>query len=81
MSTTYENSKCVYHASSQLGNKLGILSGRPQNSGLHIHPTTIPSSELGLEVSVITSKKDKYVPSIPSEVLDSAHRTLQEEGI
>ncbi|KAI0916390.1 hypothetical protein AcW1_009813 [Taiwanofungus camphoratus] len=42
-----------------LGNKLGILSGRPQNSGLHIHPTTIPSSELGLEVSVITSKKDK----------------------
>ncbi|PCH38855.1 taurine catabolism dioxygenase [Wolfiporia cocos MD-104 SS10] len=42
-----------------LGNKLGILSGRPQNSGLHIHPTTQPTSELGLEISVITSKNPK----------------------
>jgi len=42
-----------------LGNKLGILSGRPKNSGLHIHPTTQPTSELGLEISVISSKRDK----------------------
>ncbi|KAH9941398.1 hypothetical protein B0H21DRAFT_753037 [Amylocystis lapponica] len=41
-----------------LGNKLGILSGRPKESGLHIHPTTQPS-ELPLEIHTITNKKDK----------------------
>jgi len=41
-----------------LGNKLGILSGRPKESGLHIHPATQPTSELGLDVTVISSKND-----------------------
>ncbi|KAH9924095.1 hypothetical protein B0H21DRAFT_765049 [Amylocystis lapponica] len=39
--------------------QLGILSGRPKESGLHIHPTTRPSSELGLEITVITSQNDR----------------------
>jgi len=42
-----------------LGNKLGILSGRPKESGLHIHPTEKPNSDADLEIHVITSKKDK----------------------
>ncbi|KAF7339208.1 Taurine catabolism dioxygenase [Mycena venus] len=38
-----------------LANKLGELSGRPEGSGLHIHPLTADDSELGNLVSVISS--------------------------
>ncbi|KAJ7084124.1 hypothetical protein C8R44DRAFT_651612, partial [Mycena epipterygia] len=30
-----------------LADKLGKLSGRPEGSGLHIHPSTVEDSELG----------------------------------
>ncbi|PCH38832.1 taurine catabolism dioxygenase [Wolfiporia cocos MD-104 SS10] len=42
-----------------LGNKLGILSGRPQSSGLHIHPKDPPSQAPDPEIHVITSKANK----------------------
>ncbi|KAJ6600414.1 hypothetical protein DFH09DRAFT_901569 [Mycena vulgaris] len=38
-----------------LASKLGELSGRPEGSGLHIHPSTVDDSELGNLVSVISS--------------------------
>lgn len=46
-----------------LGNKLGVLSGRPKESGLHIHPTitTQEKVESGPEIHVITSAKHKQI--------------------
>jgi hypothetical protein len=35
-----------------LGAKLGELSGKPKESGLHIHPTTAVGSDKGDEISV-----------------------------
>lgn len=52
----------------ELGHKLGVLSGRPAESGLHIHPTA-RSSELPNDVSSIDSarsgdyKKARYAQS------------------
>ena len=40
-----------------LGTKLGELSGKPLSSKLHVHPTTEESSELGDEISVISSER------------------------
>lgn len=40
----------------ELGHKLGVLSGRPAESGLHIHPTE-RSSELPDDVSTIDSTR------------------------
>ncbi|KAH9929636.1 hypothetical protein B0H21DRAFT_761913 [Amylocystis lapponica] len=54
----FRNQDLTIEQQKLLGNKLGILSGRPANSGLHVHPSTNPNSELGMEISVITSKKD-----------------------
>lgn len=41
----------------KLGQKLGELTGKPKDSGLHVHPLTEDTSELGDEVSIITSKR------------------------
>lgn len=38
-----------------LGTKLGELTGKPSSSKLHVHPTTSETSELGDEISVISS--------------------------
>ncbi|KAJ7742122.1 hypothetical protein DFH07DRAFT_750587 [Mycena maculata] len=38
-----------------LARKLGELSGGPEDSGLHIHPSTVDNSELGDLVSVIST--------------------------
>ncbi|ORY92925.1 hypothetical protein BCR35DRAFT_337199 [Leucosporidium creatinivorum] len=43
----------------ELGNKLGILSGRPAASGLHKHPTE-RSPELPDDISTITSERNKH---------------------
>ena len=44
-----------------LGTKLGELTGKPASSKLHIHPITEESSELGDEISVISSERNsKY---------------------
>lgn len=40
-----------------LGIKLGELSGKPASSKLHVHPITEESSELGDEISVISSER------------------------
>ncbi|KAF8303100.1 TfdA family taurine dioxygenase [Clavulina sp. PMI_390] len=41
----------------ELGRRLGRLSGNPLSSGLHVHPLTETSSELGNEVSIIASER------------------------
>lgn len=43
----------------ELGRRLGRLSGNPKESGLHLHPVTEESSELGDEVSVIDSARNQ----------------------
>jgi hypothetical protein len=40
-----------------LGTKLGELSGKPESSKLHVHPITEEASELGDEISVISSER------------------------
>ena len=40
-----------------LGTKLGELSGKPGSSKLHVHPITEETSELGDEVSIISSER------------------------
>lgn len=45
-----------------LGTKLGELSGKPESSKLHVHPITEETSELGDEISVISSERNgQYV--------------------
>lgn len=41
-----------------LGTKLGELTGKPASSKLHVHPITEESSELGDEISVISSERN-----------------------
>lgn len=43
----------------KLGTKLGELSGKPASSKLHIHPITEETSELGDEISVISSERNR----------------------
>ena len=43
----------------QLGTKLGELTGKPASSKLHIHPITEEASELGDEISVISSERNR----------------------
>ncbi|KAG5367908.1 Alpha-ketoglutarate-dependent taurine dioxygenase [Yarrowia sp. C11] len=40
-----------------LGSKLGELTGKPEESTLHVHPTEAPSSETGEEVLVLQPNK------------------------
>lgn len=40
----------------ELVQALGLAGGRPESSGLHIHPLTLGGSELGDEISVISNK-------------------------
>lgn len=44
----------------ELGRRLGELSGKPASSGLHVHPLTETTSELGNEISVISSERRRY---------------------
>ncbi|KAH9210308.1 putative TfdA family taurine dioxygenase [Leptodontidium sp. 2 PMI_412] len=43
----------------ELGQRLSTLTGSPSSSGLHIHPITEAGSELGDQISVISSVKQK----------------------
>jgi alpha-ketoglutarate-dependent taurine dioxygenase len=42
-----------------LGTKLGELTGKPESSKLHVHPITEETSELGDEISVISSDRNR----------------------
>ncbi|THH00996.1 hypothetical protein EW145_g7000 [Phellinidium pouzarii] len=47
----------------KLGAKLGELTGKPASSKLHIHPITEETSELGDEISIISSDRSNYSKS------------------
>lgn len=47
----------------ELAARLGELSGKPDTSGLHVHPLTKEFSELGDKVSVISSDGKRIVTS------------------
>jgi hypothetical protein len=49
-----------------LVNALGRLGGRPESSGLHVHPLTLEGSELGDEISVI-SNTFVFDPKVPRD--------------
>ncbi|CZS96905.1 probable taurine catabolism dioxygenase [Rhynchosporium graminicola] len=53
----------------QLGKRLSTLSGSPSSSGLHIHPITEAGSELGDQISVISSVRMKKAYSAPVDPL------------
>ncbi|KAI0084558.1 hypothetical protein BDY19DRAFT_898334 [Irpex rosettiformis] len=42
-----------------LGTKLGELTGKPETSKLHVHPITEETSELGDEISIISSERSR----------------------
>lgn len=41
----------------EFGRRLGELTGKPASSKLHVHPLTEETSELGSEVSIISSER------------------------
>ncbi|KAL2069393.1 hypothetical protein VTL71DRAFT_14072 [Oculimacula yallundae] len=45
----------------ELGKRLSTLTGSPPGSGLHIHPITEAGSELGDQISVISSERQSKV--------------------
>ncbi len=49
----------------ELGRRLGTLSGNPKASGLHVHPVTPAASELGDEVTVISSDSNQAYKDVP----------------
>ena len=47
--------------------KLGELTGKPESSKLHVHPCTEDTSELGDEVSIITSDRQNVYDKVNME--------------
>ncbi|KAI6713200.1 tfdA family taurine dioxygenase [Diplocarpon mali] len=52
-----------------LGTRLSTLTGSPDSSGLHVHPITEAGSELGDQISVISSVKQKKGSPAPVDKL------------
>jgi alpha-ketoglutarate-dependent taurine dioxygenase len=50
--------------------RLSILSGCPQSSDLHVHPLTEEGSELGDQISVISSEKQKKGGGLTHQLSD-----------
>lgn len=59
----------------QLGTKLGELTGKPASSKLHVHPITEEGSELGDEISIISSERNReYVaPRVDRSTLSASN--------
>jgi alpha-ketoglutarate-dependent taurine dioxygenase len=53
----FRNQEITIDQQKELGRRLGELSGKPATSGLHIHPLTAEFSELGDQVTVISSER------------------------
>ncbi|KAL3490711.1 hypothetical protein BJX62DRAFT_225699 [Aspergillus germanicus] len=50
--------------------KLTLLAGCPESSGLHVHPLTEEGSELGDQISVISSEKQKKGGGLTHQLSD-----------
>ncbi|KAM0752382.1 taurine catabolism dioxygenase [Meredithblackwellia eburnea MCA 4105] len=69
----FRNQDITIEEQKTLANRLGELSGRPAASGLHVHPLTEPTSELGDEVSIISSaRRGEYVKAVKESRLASS---------
>ncbi|KAI0683840.1 alpha-ketoglutarate-dependent taurine dioxygenase [Cytidiella melzeri] len=55
----FRNQDITIEEQKALGTKLGELTGKPESSKLHVHPITEESSELGDEISVISSVRNR----------------------
>ena len=58
----FENQDITLQQQKELGYRMGKLSGNPSSSGLHRHPISEDTGELGGDTSVISSMG--YVPSL-----------------
>ncbi|RAH41957.1 TauD/TfdA dioxygenase family protein [Aspergillus brunneoviolaceus CBS 621.78] len=56
----------------EFGEKLTHLAGCPESSGLHIHPLTEEGSELGDQISVISSEKQKKGGGLTHQLSDTS---------
>ncbi|KAL4891567.1 tfdA family taurine dioxygenase [Aspergillus ambiguus] len=54
------------------GEKLTALAGCPESSGLHVHPLTEEGSELGDQISVISSEKQKKGGGLTHQLSDTS---------
>ncbi|RDK43526.1 tfdA family taurine dioxygenase [Aspergillus phoenicis ATCC 13157] len=56
----------------EFGEKLTVLAGCPESSGLHVHPLTEEGSELGDQISVISSEKQKKGGGLTHQLSDTS---------
>ncbi|GES62164.1 tfdA family taurine dioxygenase [Aspergillus terreus] len=56
----------------EFGEKLTALAGCPESSGLHVHPLTEEGSELGDQISVISSEKQKKGGGLTHQLSDTS---------
>ncbi|KAE8379601.1 hypothetical protein BDV26DRAFT_259147 [Aspergillus bertholletiae] len=56
----------------QFGEKLSVLAGCPESSALHVHPLTEEGSELGDQISVISSEKQKKGGGLTHQLSDTS---------
>ncbi|MCJ1252069.1 hypothetical protein MMC30_009307 [Trapelia coarctata] len=52
--------------------RISFLAGSPESSGLHVHPLTEESSELGDQISVISSVKQKKGGGLTHQLSDTS---------
>lgn len=55
----FRNQDITMEQQKDLGMRLGLLTGKPTTSKLHIHPTTWQSSESGSEIAEISTRRNK----------------------
>ncbi|KNG88503.1 putative TfdA family taurine dioxygenase [Aspergillus nomiae NRRL 13137] len=56
----------------QFGEKLSVIAGCPESSALHVHPLTEEGSELGDQISVISSEKQKKGGGLTHQLSDTS---------
>jgi len=60
------------HEMQELGDRISKLAGCPESSTLHIHPLTEEGSELGDQISVISSEKQKKGGGLTHQLSDTS---------
>ncbi|KAJ3295494.1 hypothetical protein HDU79_009007 [Rhizoclosmatium sp. JEL0117] len=65
------NQDITFDEQKEFADRLGRVTGKPSTSGLHIHPTTTESSELGGEALTISSDTGKLLGKLAANVYSS----------
>ncbi|THC95226.1 hypothetical protein EYZ11_005303 [Aspergillus tanneri] len=66
------NQDVTPHQMREFGEKLTLLAGCPESSGLHVHPLTEEGSELGDQISIISSEKQKRGGGLTRQLSDTS---------